>query len=500
MTTVREVLLATQFDRQSHMFCEAGADSEVLSVHLFEDLNQIESASRGAFVVFTRSASREAMSYKLDMLIRRASGLGVVAVALMGDVDATRVETSVPIAQRARLSLISFEAHPNLAEVASTLSAPIHEDAEHDLERAGAALAALDTVPKTAPEVDEIVDVVAERLGEPIGWSTTKSESSHAASCDVLIEGEPYMTVWSDPAKRSLTTVKLVLTATCRAIEHIVIEQRRSTEAPVSSRTALLTEMLLDEGNPSDQILRRARRLGIAIDDVYAAICVEVENLGVLVGNDEVVRHHAALTIARIAHEKATASGGTWHRAGFANTVLLICADREGSDHLQSNEIIAVADKVLKDIRANYPRVTLYCGVGGAHLGFDGLRVSVAEARSGAARARLGGEPFRPYAYLGVGFRRLLSQWYAFDSSREMIGRLLAPLATLDDRHRTDAIRTLNAYLDHAGSPRRVATELGVHRNTVAYRIEKLFKLLDLDPEDPDHRLMLHLACRAVAP
>jgi DNA-binding PucR family transcriptional regulator len=41
------------------------------------------------------------------------------------------------------------------------------------------------------------------------------------------------------------------------------------------------------------------------------------------------------------------------------------------------------------------------------------------------------------------------------------------------------------------------AKALHLHRNAVAYRIKRIFDLLDLDPRDPDQRLALHLACRA---
>jgi DNA-binding PucR family transcriptional regulator len=36
-----------------------------------------------------------------------------------------------------------------------------------------------------------------------------------------------------------------------------------------------------------------------------------------------------------------------------------------------------------------------------------------------------------------------------------------------------------------------------LHRNAVSYRINQVFSLLDVDPENPDDRLLLQLACRA---
>jgi DNA-binding PucR family transcriptional regulator len=36
-----------------------------------------------------------------------------------------------------------------------------------------------------------------------------------------------------------------------------------------------------------------------------------------------------------------------------------------------------------------------------------------------------------------------------------------------------------------------------MHRNAVSYRINQIFELLDVDPQNPDDLLLLQLACRA---
>ncbi|MGH3705720.1 MAG: helix-turn-helix domain-containing protein [Agromyces sp.] len=42
------------------------------------------------------------------------------------------------------------------------------------------------------------------------------------------------------------------------------------------------------------------------------------------------------------------------------------------------------------------------------------------------------------------------------------------------------------------------AAALGLHRNTVSTRIQRAQELLGVDMTDPEARLALHLACRAV--
>ncbi|MGH8572798.1 MAG: helix-turn-helix domain-containing protein [Gammaproteobacteria bacterium] len=36
-----------------------------------------------------------------------------------------------------------------------------------------------------------------------------------------------------------------------------------------------------------------------------------------------------------------------------------------------------------------------------------------------------------------------------------------------------------------------------MHRNAIAYRIKKIFSLLEADPDNPDDWLLLQLACRS---
>lgn len=59
--------------------------------------------------------------------------------------------------------------------------------------------------------------------------------------------------------------------------------------------------------------------------------------------------------------------------------------------------------------------------------------------------------------------------------------------------------RTLLAYLETGGSHVEAAARLGIHRNTLAYRLKQIATLTDHDPADPAMRLMLHLALIADA-
>jgi sugar diacid utilization regulator len=74
--------------------------------------------------------------------------------------------------------------------------------------------------------------------------------------------------------------------------------------------------------------------------------------------------------------------------------------------------------------------------------------------------------------------------------------RALAPLETLTPRVRTRLLATLVAFLEHEGRMDPTARALGVHPQTVRYRVAQLRDLLGSTMDDPEGRLMLQIALR----
>jgi hypothetical protein len=79
----------------------------------------------------------------------------------------------------------------------------------------------------------------------------------------------------------------------------------------------------------------------------------------------------------------------------------------------------------------------------------------------------------------------------------ELAQQRLAPLGTLPDGPRERLTETLKAWLDRPGQVQAVAAELGVHPQTVRYRVKQLRDLFGDRLEDPEARFELGLALRA---
>jgi DNA-binding PucR family transcriptional regulator len=139
------------------------------------------------------------------------------------------------------------------------------------------------------------------------------------------------------------------------------------------------------------------------------------------------------------------------------------------------------------------PGLVAHAGVGSPRAGARGIAETLTEAQHAAVLASAAGS--RPSVeHAGeIGTRRLLLGWYGSEAFHAHAESLLAPIAG-----HPALLRTLEAYLDLESSAVSAAAMLGVHRNTVAYRIRRAEELLGVNLARPDERLTVQLACRVV--
>ena len=74
----------------------------------------------------------------------------------------------------------------------------------------------------------------------------------------------------------------------------------------------------------------------------------------------------------------------------------------------------------------------------------------------------------------------------------------LEPLQVFDKKHSAELLGTLRSYLELDGSVGAVAEALGLHRNTVRYRLQQISELSGYDPTTTADRVQLWLALTAM--
>ena len=189
---------------------------------------------------------------------------------------------------------------------------------------------------------------------------------------------------------------------------------------------------------------------------------------------------HTALLIA---FELAT-SGFGWSRPGRSaladNTVYTVLP---GDD-------VAQARRWVAGLRASLPAGTaLVAGISAA-AGAGELTAARLEADECLALHETAGGQAPAYdeSWDEVLLRRLQT---AAGAGRAQTRGPVAELARHDRAHGTPYVVTLRAWLDAQGDPVRAGTALGVHENTVRYRLRKMAEVTAVDVSDARKRLAM---------
>ncbi|WP_066948368.1 PucR family transcriptional regulator [Microtetraspora fusca] len=455
----------------------------VIGVRLVEDLRALAGQPAGSVVVLSAAASARATGYRLDVALRDCVAAGAAALVLTCAGEPLAA-TAAALADRGALAVLSAATSPggDLAGLVVAVERAVAGSAADALARVEAATSA---VLRAGGDPERIAAAASRALGVavrtgPPGSGPGRDGAFSAGLSDV-----------ADGARDGAAdghlerAVRVVL-----EVAALAAARGEPDDIPVRSRSQLLAELLIA---PEEQALRlaaRARALGMAVDSWHIALRVEPAELA---GTERYAVLDAAGPLAM--RLLRSAGGPDWNLARADDALIVIRTQPADPGRQGLRAAVADAERLLGHLRARLPEAGLRCGVSGAHRGPLGLRTSAREARSALLRDPAARSPVTAHDVAGLD--RMLIEWYSSEAARQAVRELLAPLTALGPTRAEPLLRTLQCYLDHQGSPARVAEELHLHRNAVSQRIRKIEELLGADLDDPQQRLALQLACRA---
>ena len=132
-------------------------------------------------------------------------------------------------------------------------------------------------------------------------------------------------------------------------------------------------------------------------------------------------------------------------------------------------------------------------GVGSWHPLAEEIPAAYAEAREAADIAIRTGVRSRAVVYDDVLVDHVLR---SNENAGRVIAAALRPLREYDGRRNAGLIDTLRAYIDGNFSITRAARALGLHSNTVLYRLDRVRELTGRDPRNPRDIVFLALSLR----
>lgn len=461
------------------------------SVFVAERLPDLQDAPRKSIVVLGQHVCAAVNGYQFDMALRMASVRGVVALVLAAPETRSVTSTSLSAARRFGIAILRQKEPANLAAVVTALDASLRGSTELALRRA---LEAFHRIPTEVTDPAALVEDVARATDADLA---VVSEPQAELAFPIAFGGEPdqWLEVCDATAgsRPELLLVARLLANTLALAEGTA---RQAEELPIRSRAELLAEILDSGADGRSELLQRARSMGLPIDGWHVAVRIEHDNSEEL-WDQEVAAFEARQVLGRTMLDAVRATGGTWHLAGTERALLLISMHRKDPGASAVADVVKAAKRALQAALHRVPQGVMYCGVGTARSGYTGLISSAAEARAAVAASRTRNRSNTATAFDGLGLRRTLVEWYASNTARKAIATVLAPLDRMGNTKAEAAIRTLQVYLDNHGSLSKTAAVLHLHRNSVAYRVDRIFAELDVEPDNPDDWLLLQLACRA---
>jgi hypothetical protein len=380
------------------------------------------------------------------------------------------------------LPVLAFDGDEMPGEVEGTLNRALTEF-RGDLYRVGVELGRLlGVLSAAAADPPRFVREAATTIGLPIALTTAagplastdprQDQSPPLAWASIpLRDGLSLAVGWTEPRRAAVARL-----AADRLAEALAAAVRRSdAERPRGPARARGIERFLfgPAADDANRVRLEAMALGLSATSDYRLLIAPVATGG------DIVRVVSPLATAIEAG--AVDGDGAW--------LLEARSQRQGWS--------ATVDRIAEALRPGGTGIKGWAALSAPATGFERLRDAAAEARMVAMLLRRERLPARSAAY---GDARALGAWSVLlPLSRDVLRRFAEDtLRDLMSRDRRGELRrTLEVFLESGGATVEAARLLGIHRNTLAYRLRRIAALTGLDPLDPSTRLSLQLASMA---
>src|SRR3954452_10305209 len=282
----------------------------------------------------------------------------------------------------------------------------------------------------------------------------------------VLLLGE------DQPAAEALEFLHVAAVA---CLTEVAVEEAR-LEVEQNLRGSFLEELRGRDDLDTDDVLRRAARLGCDLSRGAVALCAELSS--------DRPRH----VVATIAGEHPGALAQHMEGGGSGRVYALLPAVGGGD----ATATLAAARRLAARLQRHGT-----VGVSSFYAEVSDLGRAIQEAELVLDVLRRSDVPIAED--IGTGTYRLLFRVLAShpEEVRSFYEDTVAPLVAYDAQYSTDLVGTLSAYLERNCNMNATASAIYAHRHTVAYRLERVKELTRLDPLLSEDRERLGLGLKA---
>ncbi|MFJ8204707.1 PucR family transcriptional regulator [Micromonospora chalcea] len=316
------------------------------------------------------------------------------------------------------------------------------------------------------------------------GWLVTGVEArgNRWGRLVLLCDQEP-------PAR---TSVLLERAASTIALNQLVARDDSSVER--QARSSLLWS-IVNHSAPTRDVALRARGLGVPLEQRrLLGVVVRRRRPGPGPGAEMNARRRELLDAVETAVRDcglAALAGDVDGLGGAEVTVLVALTDAESDEAALlglSTALTRAGPQAGSDV---------VVAAGSVVRSLDLARRSLIEAAQVADATAHTAEPRPFYRLLDVRLRGLLYLLRDDVRLQTFVERELGPLLSYDERHGTNHVALLEAYLVEGRNKRRAAEEMSLSRSALYQRLQLIERVLGVDLDSSERRLSLHVALTA---
>lgn len=282
-----------------------------------------------------------------------------------------------------------------------------------------------------------------------------------------IIAGENQLTVLDELAIEHAATVAAL----------IMYKERAVKDAAMLLRGDFFEQLLHYTDPPDSRFVERAHQLGFRLDCTYQVLVVE--------------------GYAVVGEGPSSLPGLVEHWLKGVHPCLVVTRGRRVVIILHGHRI-ASGDQIARDLVQvlSHPGEPLLVGVGRPIASLTDLRLSHNQAMEAVDVASALGQHEGVSRFDDLGVLHWLRHLPPDVLRENTYMNIIGALAHYDAEHGMELLQTLETYLDEPGVS-DAAAKLYIHRNTLAYRLERIEKLLQVDLDAPEYRLNLHIAVKS---
>ena len=251
-----------------------------------------------------------------------------------------------------------------------------------------------------------------------------------------------------------------------------------------------LTRLINGFAQAPELIHLRASELAISDAKPFATLAVRFGDLPA----PEAEEHKHRLLHLR--HELEQQLGDLLKRRGIDWPVLCYEQDLLAIWPVEESHVGSIRDdleQALGWLQKRFPQLDLYAGVSDLQPGLVQLADATEQARQ-AVQFAVQHQHQRLFFYEQLGIARLFAAIPKRSLLAEFCQQQLGDLCFARDPASAELKATLNTWLNHFGHQQNTAEALGIHRNTLSYRLKRLQDILGFSLQDPYQRLNLQNA------